>query len=83
VTLREAAAELGGFPQKEETGGNVPNLSKVGIQQRRDVVSDYTWPPIVWLQREINAPAKYPDPICQLDPVQLDNAIDSSVYDIE
>lgn len=56
-------------------------VSKERIQQRRAVVSDYTWPPIVPLPAGASAPAKYPNPTCQLDPEQLANTIDSSVYD--
>ena len=56
-------------------------VSKTSIQQRRAVVSDYSWPPIVRLPAGTPAAAKYPNPTYQLDPAQLAQTIDAAVYD--
>jgi ribonuclease Z len=56
-------------------------VSKTTIQQRRAVVSDYSWPPIVQLPAGTPAAAKYASATEQLDPVQLAETIESTAYD--
>lgn len=58
----------------------VLNVSSSRILQRRAVVSDYAWPPVVQSPAGDSAPAKYPTATGQLDPVQLANTIDESAY---
>jgi ribonuclease Z len=55
-------------------------VSKEKIDVRRAVVPEFTWPLIVNSPSGTTAPAKYSTPTMQLDPTQLANTIDSSVY---
>jgi ribonuclease Z len=47
---------------------------------RRAVVPEFAWPPVVRIPSGTPLPAKYSSATAQLDPTQLENTIDQSVY---
>jgi ribonuclease Z len=59
----------------------VVNVSAQDIEVRRALVPEFAWPPIVQIPAGTTKPPEYPTAIYQLDPTQLLNTIDPSVYD--
>jgi ribonuclease Z len=59
----------------------VVNVSAQNIEVHRAVVPEFAWPPIVQIPAGTTAAPEYPTATYQLDPTQLSNSIDASVYD--